>query len=371
VASLVVDSESGDSLVDDDGPIQPLQSPQVDDYTDPNWEPEPIDAGLDFRANKPSDVVSTLVSIYDSKDLFVRELQVLLAQRLLAVTDGNYEKERRNLEILKIRFGETPLQVCEVMLKDMTDSRRIDQHVQSQSSSVMHPTIISRHFWPQFQTTKILMPGQLHDIQESYAREFTTFKPDKKLRWLSHLGSIRLDIQLQDRTVSADVLPLEAAFIELFSEKEVWTVNDLIERVGPIERPVALRALLAWVDRGVLREENDEANMQCFRLLEIAPTDVGSVPVGMTTTGSRVALTEEQPTVLTVQQQQAEQMKVYWKFVEGMLTNLGGLPLDRIQTMLKFAPGYDRTPDQLGVFMDAARREGLVNVKDGIWRLNR
>jgi anaphase-promoting complex subunit 2 len=54
-----------------------------------------------------------------------------------------------------------------------------------------------------------------------------------------------------------------------------------------------------------------------------------------------------------------------------MLTNLGGLPLDRIQTMLKFAPGYDRTPDQLGIFMDAARREGLVNVKDGIWRLNR
>jgi hypothetical protein len=50
-------------------------------------------SGIDFRANKPSDVVSTLVSIYDSKDLFVKELQVLLAQRLLAVTDGNYEKE--------------------------------------------------------------------------------------------------------------------------------------------------------------------------------------------------------------------------------------------------------------------------------------
>ena len=111
MASLVVDGESGDSLVDDDEPIQPLQSAQVDDYTDPNWEPEPIDAGpgtvssfsqisalisaIDFRANKPSDVVSTLVSIYDSKDLFIKELQVLLAQRLLAVTDGNYEKEVR------------------------------------------------------------------------------------------------------------------------------------------------------------------------------------------------------------------------------------------------------------------------------------
>jgi anaphase-promoting complex subunit 2 len=54
-----------------------------------------------------------------------------------------------------------------------------------------------------------------------------------------------------------------------------------------------------------------------------------------------------------------------------MLTNLGSLPLDRIQSMLKFAPGYDRTVEQLGSFMEAARREGLVNVKDGMWRLGK
>lgn len=45
VASLVGDGESGDSLVDDNDPIQPLQGVQVDDYLDPNWEPEPMDAG--------------------------------------------------------------------------------------------------------------------------------------------------------------------------------------------------------------------------------------------------------------------------------------------------------------------------------------
>ena len=42
--------------------------------------------------------------------------------------------QRRNIEILKIRFGEAALQVCEVMLRDMTDSRRIDQHVQQQKT---------------------------------------------------------------------------------------------------------------------------------------------------------------------------------------------------------------------------------------------
>jgi anaphase-promoting complex subunit 2 len=91
-----------------------------------------------------------------------------------------------------------------------------------------------------------------------------------------------------------------------------------------------------------------------------------------------------------MQQQQAEQMKVFWKvslyfleldapsessfhlqFIEGMLTNLGSLSLDRIQTMLKFAPGYDRGIDELAGFMDAARRQGLVIDRDGLWRLNR
>lgn len=93
---------------------------------------------------------------------------------------------------------------------------------------------------------------------------------------------------------------------------------------------------------------------------------------------------------MTVEQQQAEQMKVYWRvridpqsiscprlkgfilqFIEGMLTNLGSLPLDRIQTMLRIAPGYDKTVEQLAAFMEAARREGLVTVQGVHWKLNR
>jgi anaphase-promoting complex subunit 2 len=161
VANLV--GEGGD-LVEENEQIAPIQT-SVEDYSDRNWEPEPIDAGpgkyivrtfafcpvkapKDFRTNKPSDVISTLVSIYDSKDLFVKELQHLLAQRLLAITDGNFDREvrrfsrfwdafdglsqRRNIEILKLRFGDAALQVCEVMLKDMTDSRRLNQYMQSQ-----------------------------------------------------------------------------------------------------------------------------------------------------------------------------------------------------------------------------------------------
>lgn len=363
VASLVGDGESGDSLVDENDPIQPLQQPEMENYSDPEWNPEPIDAGPDFRASKSSDVISTIVSIYDTKDLFVKELQVLLAQRLLAVKDGNFDRERRNVEILKIRFGEAALQVCEVMLRDMTDSRRIDQHVQSQTTSTMHPTIISRHFWPALESSNMVMPGQFQILQEKYAQEFSVFKPDKVLRWLPHLGRVHLELELEDRTLEADVPPLEAAFIELFSEKDVWTVDELVLRSGSVNRNAAVKALATWVDMHVLKEDSEGV----FRLLSVTegPTP-GSRPQAL-----KPAEAGELPPVMSVQQQQAEQMKIYWKFIEGMLTNLGSLPLDRIQSMLKFAPGYDRSVEQLGSFMEAARREGLVNVKDGMWRLGK
>ena len=45
VANLVGDDDSGDSLVDENEAIQPLQQVEVEDYTDASWEPEPIDAG--------------------------------------------------------------------------------------------------------------------------------------------------------------------------------------------------------------------------------------------------------------------------------------------------------------------------------------
>jgi anaphase-promoting complex subunit 2 len=93
----------------------------------------------------------------------VKELQVLLAQRLLAIKDGNFERvekevssllrplvveltlvppnQRRNIEILKIRFGEPALEVCE-MLKDMTDSKRIDGHVQSHKAVCLSRSLV-------------------------------------------------------------------------------------------------------------------------------------------------------------------------------------------------------------------------------------
>ena len=160
VATLVEGEELQDEneLGASDGKIDQGNTDDVEDFSGPGsqrWEPEPVDAApgdrlfsssaltsVEFRSGKASDIISTLVSIYETRDVIMKELQVLLATRLLAVKDYDAVKEvrRRNptgtnhdqirtIELLKIRFGEQALQVCDVMLKDMADSKRIDDHV--------------------------------------------------------------------------------------------------------------------------------------------------------------------------------------------------------------------------------------------------
>jgi len=94
-----------------------------------------------------------LLNIYDSKEVFVKELQVILAERLLSSKDYDVEKEvpptsspparltlqqTRNIEMIKARFGEANIQSCDVMLKDIIESKRVDRLIHNRTSNV-HP----------------------------------------------------------------------------------------------------------------------------------------------------------------------------------------------------------------------------------------
>lgn len=102
-----------------------------------NWQPDPF--GLDssslhmrtVKTSRCADIISMVVDIYGSKELFMSEYRNLLADRLLTQLEFSPEKEIRNLELLKLRFGESLLHNCEVMLKDIADSKRINTHIHS------------------------------------------------------------------------------------------------------------------------------------------------------------------------------------------------------------------------------------------------
>ena len=59
----------------------------------------------------------------------MNEYRTLLADRILTQFNYEIEKEIRYLELLKLRFGETQLHYCEVMLKDVANSKRLNTRV--------------------------------------------------------------------------------------------------------------------------------------------------------------------------------------------------------------------------------------------------
>lgn len=47
----------------------------------------------EFRTMRPTDLISTLVSIYDSHELFIKEVQSLFANMLLQSREGAFDDE--------------------------------------------------------------------------------------------------------------------------------------------------------------------------------------------------------------------------------------------------------------------------------------
>ncbi|CAI5787350.1 anaphase-promoting complex subunit 2 [Podarcis lilfordi] len=301
-----------------------------------DWVPDPVDAhpaGKPAAKRRSADIITLLVSIYGSKDLFINEYRTLLADRLLHQLNYSAEREIRNVELLKLRFGETQMLYCEVMLKDMADSRRINAHIRDEEQKLpegqrppfrLAAAIISSEFWPPLKEEKLELPAEIKAAMEDYARKYEKLKAMRTLSWKHHLGAVCLEVELADRTLSLSVTPAQAAIILHFQDKGTWTLEELS---AALHCPPALlrRKLALWLQQGVLREEAPGT----FAVVEEAPKEAPEKVV-------LVESDEEGDSAMASQADQKEgELQVFWTYIQAMLTNLESLPLERIHSMLK------------------------------------
>jgi len=85
-----------------------------------------------------NDLLTILVNLYGSKEQFVNEYQSMLALKMIGVQNFNIEQEIKILEVLKLRYGEQNFQSCNIIVKDVKDSKRTDNliHINSGQSLV-------------------------------------------------------------------------------------------------------------------------------------------------------------------------------------------------------------------------------------------
>ncbi|MCJ1474207.1 hypothetical protein MMC13_002865 [Lambiella insularis] len=346
------------------------------DWDDMNWVPDPVDAGPGIH-----DVIGTLISLFDTKDIFVKEFQDILGERLLK-TGLNFDKETRVLELLKIRFGDPPLQACEVMLKDILDSRRTDSLVQkreqtSSSPSILHARILSRLFWPPLATDTFLPPPEIALQQALYASAFEAIKPTRKLTWLPTLGTVTVDLTFSDRHLLEDVHTWQATVIHAFDDAANPAAPHPISKSVPqlaaqcaMPEPRVQSALAFWVGKLVLRE----ARPGVYAVLEtLTNSDVyaSSTATQASLAAAQAAAASTAEAVRSAESRVEERMEEFWPYVVGMLTNQGAMPAPRIVMMLKMAVpgGFPFGKEELKEFMRGKVGEGRVEMQGGSYRM--
>ncbi|KAF9903822.1 Anaphase-promoting complex subunit 2 [Linnemannia zychae] len=270
IVSCIVD-DSSDLLTNSNEGIPGAMEDDDEASDDENWVPEPVHAGPDLSSarRKMADIISVLAGIYDTNDRFIEEFQSILADRLLQATDFNVDREIRQLELLKLRFGDTDLHHCEVMLADIAESKRVNANIQSLHPQIaVSTTITSRYYWPEMEEEEqeeFVIPVPLQEMLDSYNAAFEVTKPAQKLKVFPTLGMVDLELELDGRSISMQVQPIHAAIVYLFEEQDtdgpiasglctdVWTLSDMSTKVGLQEDALEPKVQF-WVREGVLRE---------------------------------------------------------------------------------------------------------------------
>lgn len=397
------------------------------DWDDMEWVPDPVDAGVNYKRPRSEDVIGTLISTLGSEDAFIKEFQTIIAEHLLS-TQTNFAQEQKLLDLLKKRFSEASMQNCEVMIKDIYDSRKVDTHIrrielgqpaqpprsfgtpatppaftevgkqldmdeEMEGQVPFHARILSRLYWPNIVEETFVLPQPVVEQQKKYENGFERLKSARKLTWLHQLGQATVELELEDRTVNVNCKTFEAAVIYAFQEDEEakdgstspvhMSVEELQEKLH-MDEELVLQALDFWMSQEVLtRYSTDPDTFTVLEQKDSPPTRPElhpsmSAPAAMEGEHElpgmppKPAGVKRAGTTSAMDAKENELRAVYWQFIVGMLTNnMGMMPLNQMGMMLRMViPGGLPWSDQeLQEFLTEKVELGELEVVGGKYKL--
>ncbi|OTF69528.1 anaphase-promoting complex subunit 2-like protein [Euroglyphus maynei] len=359
-----------------------------------SWVPQTIGVSRISKDLANSDIISMLINIFDSKDLFVQEYQRLLAQKLILTPEINLESELRNLELLSLRFGESELHNCEVMLRDLKDSERINQQINGfeeikMAAIKMNGLILSEQFWPdnlgftsnEFKNFRL--PDQVQQMFDNYKKVFETLKGNRTVNWIQQLGTVKLELEFRNGSHEYSVRPIQAAIIHLFERKNQWSMADMAQELDVL--PSVLRRNLSyWKNIGIIQECDD-----LYKIVEDLPPPPPPPCSSMMKQQHQHLNSQEfdmmffdqddddnDDGTINDERKNENNLQIFWNFIDNMLKNLHALSLDRIYSMLKMfnmqSPEIENlSMHELREFLDRKVYEKKLIFTNGLYDLNK
>nr|CDS33033.2 radixin [Hymenolepis microstoma] len=335
------------------------------------WMPDPLEAlhhtGPPWK--RRIDLLSLLVGgIYGSKRSFLTEYRALLSQRLLKQLNFDIVAGKKHLQLLKMRFGEVDMQECEIMLQDIRESKRISYQIADELKSEiasgdpdlgdsseyfqMQAYILSGEYWPEFHNERFKLPDGLTPTFTRFTKRFEKLKLNRTINWMFKLGMVNVSLDIGGETVTVDVSPVQAAILHLFTLKPRWTVNDIGQQIE-VTISAVRRCLVPFIQRGFIEQVVGDGDT--YRVCTSASSGATHSNVNVSFVDADGP--EEMEISPTKDVDNNSGPQIFWSYILGMLTNLGGMCIDRIHSTLKmFALGSNDvsecTRQQLRQFLE-------------------
>ncbi|KAF2737932.1 hypothetical protein EJ04DRAFT_541611 [Polyplosphaeria fusca] len=402
------------------------------DWDNMNWQPSPTDAAPDYKQQKGHDIILFVLTLWERDD-FINELKNILGDHLLRSQDPEYANEIRLLELIKVRLGDDKLQACEVMLRDVLESKRINSAIRAPIAQMRTPDnralqapggpprtpqprqpvasipsvpglgtplpkssvdmtlnahIISSFFWPSLRDDHFLIPAEVQNMQRDYESRFTHIKGRQKLQWKNALGDGSVALELDDRTEQFDgLMPWQVSVIYAFQPQpgEEWVGKgkgkgkelgisrnvEQLEEMLEMDEQLVRQALAFWVGKQILREM-DHDTFAVIERLTSANMDTEAAAAAQ-----ELAEVQAQAQAGSVKSQHdllQEKKDVYMTFITSMLTNQGNLPVQRIAMMMKImvAGGFPFGPEEVTILLEELENEGkVIGIGGDIWGIKK
>lgn len=234
----------------------------LEDLLDLNWQPDPIDALPDFKKGKVSDIIESLISIFDSKDIFIDEFTRLFGDSLIKLKDYNVEEIELNLNLLKSRFGKQNFATLDVMIRDIKESEYLnDLFVRNTRNTNFNTSVLSHLYWSSIlenintDANNFKVPKEIEDKFQLFKDKFAQEKYGRTLELLPSLGLVTLQLEFKKSGPRVfKVTPDKASIISLFNEKEDELSVSYIAQTLNMSEYMVSNGLAYWVKEGVLTE---------------------------------------------------------------------------------------------------------------------
>ena len=117
----------------------------------------------DYYKTKYADAMGHMVTLKE-KEAFAEELKTILQERLLRTDALNFDQEERLVAMFLLRFSDLNIAQCEIMLKDMQESRMI--HNRPSQARQLQAKVLSRAYWPEPDSATFKLPPVMDALTE-------------------------------------------------------------------------------------------------------------------------------------------------------------------------------------------------------------